>query len=225
MSGLLGLLLPLGIGAAISPIPTAICLMLLGAGRNRLTNAVAFLVGSSAVLVAIGILALVFFGGGGTGTGSGKPSDIKDTIDAVIGVFLLLFAFKLWLKAPDPNAPPPRWMAAVDSLGPGKALLFGMMMTSLNFSSLPLYISGLKEIVTANVGIGTSILVLALFILLIEVGLLVPIASYALAPRRAGAVLDAALRWLEKNNRILSILLFAVFGAWLSIKGVTGLLG
>ena len=57
-----------------------------------------------------------------------------------------------------------------------------MMMVSLNFSSLPLYISGLKEIVTANVGIGASILVLAVFILLIEVGLLVSIASYALAP-------------------------------------------
>jgi hypothetical protein len=105
----------------------------------------------------------------------------------------------------------------------GKALLFGIVMMATNFSSLPLYISGLKEIITADIGVANSILVLALSILLIEVELLVPTVAYALAPRRAGAVLGATHQWLVKNNRVINIFVFVVFGGLLLVKGITGL--
>lgn len=104
----------------------------------------------------------------------------------------------------------------------GKAFLFGTIMMATNFSSLPLYLSGLKEIVTATIGIADSIITLALFILLIEVALLAPIIYYALAPRRAGGVLGAVPRWIEKNNRIISLLVFVVFGVLLLAKGIAG---
>ena len=104
----------------------------------------------------------------------------------------------------------------------GKALLFGTLMTITNFSSLPLYLSGLKDIVTANIGIADGIVVLAVFVLFIEVALIVPIASYALAPRRAGVVLSTILRWIEKNSRLVSICVFVVFGGLLLVKGIAG---
>ena len=221
MTTLFGLLLPLGIGAAISPIPTTICIMLLSA-RKPLGKATAFLIGYSAVLVAIGIFALTIFGGG-VSEHNERSSTIKDTIDAMLGVLLLVLALKMWLRAPDPSAPPSKWMDAIGSMGTGKALLFGMIMIATNFSSLPLYISGLKEIVTANIGTAGSILVLVLFILLVEVELLVPIVAYALAPRRASATLSATREWLEKNNRVISIFIFVIFGVLLLVKGVMGL--
>jgi len=221
MINLVGLLLPLGIGAAISPVSIAVCLMLLNT-RKPLANAVAFLIGYSAVLVVIGIFSLVFFGGGGAKDAE-RSSDIKNTIDAVFGIFFLGLALKSWLGTPDPNAPPPGWIAAISTIGVSKALLFGMVIMTTNFSSLPLYLSGLKEIVTANIGVVDSILVLVLFILLIEVGLLVPTVASALAPHRSSAVLGATLRWLEKNYRGISIFIFVVFGILLSAKGITGL--
>ncbi len=98
MVSLIGLLLPLGIGAAISPVSIAVCLMLLNT-RKPLANAVAFLIGYSAFLVAIGIFSLAFFGGGGT-EDAGRPSDIKNTIDAMFGIFFLVLALKSWLKRP-----------------------------------------------------------------------------------------------------------------------------
>lgn len=223
MDSLLGLLLPLGIGAAISPIPTTICIMLLST-RKPLTNAVAFLIGYSAVLVAVGIFSLAFFGAGTT-EHTERSSDIKNTIDVMFGGIFLVLALKIGLKAPDPNDPPPGWIAAISTMGVGKALLFGMVMMATNFSSLPLYISGLKEIITADIGVADSILALALFILLIEVELLIPTVAYALAPRRAGAVLGATRQWLEKNNRVINIFVFVVFGGLLLVKGITGLWG
>jgi hypothetical protein len=200
MTSLVGFLLPLGVGATISPMATAVCLMLLNT-RRPLAKAVAFLIGYSTGLVAIGILSLVFFGGGGTAD-AGRSSAIKDTIDATFGIFFLVMALKIWLKAPDPNAPPPGWIDVIDTIGVGKALLFRIILMATNFSSLPLYLSGLKEIVTANIGILDGILVLALFILLVEIGLLVPIVAYALAPQRSSVVLGTVLQWIEKNNRI-----------------------
>ena len=46
--------------------------------------------------------------------------------------------------------------------------------------------------------------------------------SYALAPRRAGVVLSTILRWIEKNNRLVSIFVFVVFGGLLLVKGIAG---
>ncbi len=59
-----------------------------------------------------------------------------------------------------------------------------------------------------------------LFILLIEVGLLVPAAAYALAPHRSSAVLGATLQWLEKNSQVISIFIFMIFGTLLFAKGI-----
>lgn len=222
MGVLLGFLLPLGIGAAISPIPTATCLMLLSTNRRPLTTAIAFLVGSGAAFVAVGMLSLAVFGDGGIEDAE-RSSDLKNTIDALIGGFFLAFAVKLLLKAPDPNAPPPRWLAGIGSIGMVKATLFGMVMSATNFSSLPLYLSGLKEIVTASIGFDARIIMLALFVVLVEAGLLVPIGFYAITPRRAGIVLGDTLRWIEKHNRSVNISVLLVFGVLLLAKGVIGL--
>lgn len=223
MDHLLVQLVPLGIGAAISPFASAICITLLST-RKPLVNASAFVLGYGAVLALIGALAFVGFADGGSGSEEGS-SAIKGTIDAAIGVLFLVLVLKMLLRAPDPNAPPPRWMAGIDSIGTGKALFFGVFSMATNVTSLPLYISGLKEIVTANIGTAGSIIVLALFMLLVVMELLVPIVVYAASPRRAGAILGATRRWLEKNNRVISILVFGVFGVLLLTRGITRLLG
>jgi threonine/homoserine/homoserine lactone efflux protein len=176
MAEVLGHLVAVGIGAAISPVATAICIALLGSPMP-LENTLAFTLGYAAVLAAIALVAFVFFG---TGAGSVERSSevIRDTIDAAIGVLLLVFALKAWLKSPDPNAPPPKWVAALDSVTPTKALLVGMIVILTNPTTLALYVSGLKEIVATDLGTVGSVVVLALFIALVEVEFLVPIALY-----------------------------------------------
>jgi hypothetical protein len=216
----LGSLLPLGIGAAISPWPTTVCIMFLST-RRPLARALAYSIGYSSVLVAIGILALVIFGGGDY-EGGDRSSAVGDTINVVFGVLFLVLALTLWVKTPDPSAPPPRWMSAFDSINIGGAFLLGLFMMATNFSSLPLYIAGLKDIVTANLSLAGNILALVPFILLIMVELLVPIVVYTRSPRRGGELLGVARQWLEKNNRLISIFIFVFYGILLLAKGTTG---
>lgn len=203
-------LLPLGIGAAISPWPTTVTIMFLSTGRP-LAKALAYLIGYSAVLVAIGIVALTVFGGGDY-EGGDRSSAVGGTLDMVFGILFLGLALKLWLKAPDPSAPPPRWMSAFESINIGGAFLLGVFMMVTNFSTLPLYIAGLKELVTANLNPAGNLFALVLFILLIVVELLVPIVVYARSPRRGGELLDGARQWLEKYNRVITICIFVFYG-------------
>ena len=203
-------LLPLGIGAAISPWPTTVTIMFLSTGRP-LAKALAYLIGYSAVLVAIGIVALTVFGGGDY-EGGDRSSVVGGTLDMVFGILFLGLALKLWLKAPDPSAPPPRWMSAFESINIGGAFLLGVFMMVTNFSTLPLYIAGLKELVTANLNPAGNLFALVLFILLIVVELLVPTVVYARSPRRGGELLDGARQWLEKYNRVISICIFVFYG-------------
>ena len=130
----------------------------------------------------------------------------------VFGILFLVLALKLWLKAPDPSAPPPRWMSAFESINIGGAFLLGMFMMVTNFSSLPLYIAGLKEIVTAKLNPAGNLFALVLFILLIVVELLVPTVVYSRSPRRGGELLDGARQWLEKYNRVITICIFVFYG-------------
>ena len=111
----------------------------------------------------------------------------------------------------------------VDSIGTGGAFFLGLFMMATNFSSLPLYIAGLKDIVTANLSLASNILVLALFILLVVVELLVPILVYTRSPRRGGELLGAARQWLEKNNWLISIFMLVFYGILLLAKGITEL--
>ncbi len=138
---------------------------------------------------------------------------------------VLVFALKTWLNAPDPNAPPPKWMAAIESSTMGEAFLVGVITMVTNVTTLVLYVSGLKEIVTANVDIVGSFIALALFILLVMVELLVPIAIYAVAPVHASSILSSAKRWLEKNNRVVTIILLVAYGIFLLAKSIPSLLG
>ena len=217
LSLVLGSLLPLGIGAAISPWPTTVCIMFLST-RRPLAKALAYSIGYSSVLVAIGMLALIVFGGGGYERGD-RSSAVGGAIDTVLGGLFLIVALTLWVKRPDPSAQPPRWMSAFDSIGMGGAFFLGLFMMATNFTSLPLYIAGLKDIVTANLSLAGNILALALFISLILVELSVPIIVYARSPRRGGERLGVARQWLEKNNRLITIFVLVFYGILLLAKG------
>jgi hypothetical protein len=217
---LLAYVLLVGVGSGTSPVAATACIMLLNTGRP-LATALAFMLGHSAVLASVGGAA---FAGLGAGWGFVHPSPAtRHALDAAIGALLVVFALAQWLIRTAPNAPSPRWMAAIGSATPGKAFLFGTIRMGTDVGALALFVSGLKEIVAADLGATNSVVAFALFVLVVEMALVVPIAVYAVAPGRGGAMLGRARRWLEKNTRPITIVLFAAFGILLLAKGASGL--
>ena len=220
MTGLFAHLPPVGVGGGASPPAAASCAVLVGTGRP-LARALALTLGHSAVLASVSVAA---FAGFGEGWGFADPSPVaRHAVDAAIGVLLLAFALAGWLVRRAPSAPPTKWLAAIGSVTPGKAFLLGTIRMGTDVGALALFVSGLKEIVAADLGVASSAIAFAAFVSIIEMALVVPIAVYTVAPGRGGAMLGSARRWLEGNARAVTVGVCAVFGIMLVAKGASGL--
>jgi threonine/homoserine/homoserine lactone efflux protein len=221
MAELLARLVPLGLAGAVSPIAIVVCIALLSS-RRPLANAAAYVAGITTVLAAVGAFALALFG---PGSASGaESSDIVNTIELTLGVLLLLFAAKQALGEPDPDAPPPGWMAALEQLGPARAYAFGLIVEATNIKRLAIYLAGLSEITRSDVTFAQSVLSLGIFLALLEAGLVAPIIVFATLTDRSTAMLDSARRWLLTYNRRILAVIFGVIGAVLVERGLSGLL-
>ena len=76
----------------------------------------------------------------------------------------------------------------------------------------------------SGLGRTESIVAYILFVFFAELLLILPVVAYAVAPRQAAASLNGARMWLERNQRVIAIIVSLVFGAIFLWKGLSGLL-
>ncbi len=189
--------------------------------RRPLANALAYVAGIASVLAAVGAVALVVFGPGSVA--DAESSQIVNTLELTLGVLLVLVGVKQALGEPDPDAPPPGWMAVIERLGPARAYAFGLLVEATNIKRLAIYLAGLSEISRSDVTARQSVVALGVFGFLLLLGVLAPIAVYAASPQRSAATLGAARAWLLRHNRRILAVLFTLIGAVLIERGLSGL--
>jgi H+/Cl- antiporter ClcA len=217
-------LLPLMLAATLVPLyPILVLLVLLGEGGLR--TASAFVAGLLAVRLAQGVLFGWVFGAAAEAYPDDGPQIIASTLLLVVGLLLLLAAFKKWRKQPDPDEPSPQWMAALGRLSALKALGAGAAIMTIDVKQLVLTLTAIDVIQGAALeGLAGAGLYL-LYILAALTLVLLPLLVYAVAPQRTDKPLRAAQAWLERYNRPIVIGASLVFGLWFFYKGVTGLIG
>jgi hypothetical protein len=76
---------------------------------------------------------------------------VTGTTIAALGVLFVLMAVKLILDAPDPDASPPKFMTALDTMAAGRAARFGAIHALINFKQLGIYVGGIAQIVESDV--------------------------------------------------------------------------
>jgi hypothetical protein len=217
-------LLPLILGAAIVPLyPIVVLLLLLGEGGLR--TAIAFVAGVLAVRLAQGVLFGWVFGAAVDAYPDDGPQIIASTLLLVVGLLLLLAGFKKWHKQPDPDDPPPQWMAALDGLSPLKALGAGAVFVTIAFKQWVFTLTAIDVIQGAALDGAAGAGLYLMFTLATQTLVLLPILVYAVAPQRSARPLRAAQAWLERNNRPIVIGVSLIFGVWFFYKGVAGLIG
>ncbi len=217
-------LLPLILGAALVPLyPIVVLLLLLGEGGLR--TAVAFVAGVLAVRLAQGVLFGWVFGAAAEAYPDDGPQIIASTLLLVLGLLLLLAGYKKWRKQPDPDDPPPQWMAALDGLSPLKALGAGALFVTIAVKQWVFTLTAIDVIQGAALQPAAEAGLYLFFALATQTLVLLPILAFAVAPQQAAKPLRAAQAWLERNNRPIMIGVSLVFGLWFLVKGVTGLIG
>ncbi len=136
MGQAIGDLLPLAIGIAISPVPIIAVILMLITPQAR-SNGLAFLGGWVLGLAVVGAIVLIIANTAGIAESSG-PSKTVSAIKLILGLLLLVAAFRQWRKRPKAGeeAPLPKWMKALDGFTPGKALAAGALLSGVNPKNL-----------------------------------------------------------------------------------------
>jgi hypothetical protein len=216
----LGEVLTFAIGVAISPVPIIAVILMLLSRRARL-NGPMFLFGWVAALGFVSAIVYVISDQSGAATNS-DASDSVSWLKIVLGVVFLLLARREWRSRPAHGAEPhmPKWMSAVDALGPGKAFGLGVLLVAVNPKNLILAIGASTGL--AQLGLSTTDVVVSLlvFVLLGSVTIAGPVVYYLLGGDKAKTALDELKGWLAVHNAAVMCVLFLVFGVDLIAKGM-----
>ena len=220
MGGVIGDILPLALGVAISPIPIiAAILMLLS--PNAKTTSVGFFVGwTGGVVVAVTAFTLLSALLPDDDSGAAKP--IQGTIKLILGVLLILLAARQWRARPHGDAVPelPKWMSAIDTLTAVKGLGLGFLLSALNPKNLIMAAGAGIAIGAGGLGTGQTVVVIAVFTAIAASTVAVPVIGYLVAADRMAEPLETLRGWLVRENTVVMAVLLLVIGVVMIGQGI-----
>jgi len=223
MGAAIGEMLPLAIGIAISPLPIIAIILMLITPQAR-SNGLAFLGGWMLGLAVVGTIVLIVANTAGIATSSG-PSRTVSIIKLVLGLLLLVVAWRQFRKRPKPGeeVPLPKWMRALDSFTPTRSLAVGALLSGVNPKNLILNATAAAGIAATGLAGAQQAVVLIVLIIVGSLGVMAPVVVYFAMGDKAAPVLGAWKTWLAANNATVMMVLFLVFGVTLIGKGISGL--
>ncbi len=215
-------LIPYIIGSAIVPVQIMLIILLLNRPRQGLVLAILLVAGITAVRLVQGVI----FGwilAPEPGEAGGK-SPIVSILLVVLGILLLITAYKQWRNEDDPDGPPPKWMVMLDTLTPAKAFLMGAGLVLISGKFWVFTLSALGVITEAQLGQPTSTVTYMLYLLLAQSLLLIAILMRIIIPGQSKSILESISAWLTRHNRVIVLVVSLVFGCLFFFQGVSGLL-
>ena len=220
MGTVIGDLLPLAIGVAVSPIPIiAAILMLLSkrAGATSIGFASGWVVG---IVIATVLFVLL---SGVVGSTEDGPTAIASWIKIVLGVLLLGLGVRQWRSRNEPHATP-KWMAAIDEMTAVKGFGVGFALAAINPKNLLMCVAAGVTIGSASLSVGAITVAVAVFSIIAATTVVIPVAGYLLAADRLRRPLSELKGWLQANNTAVMGVLVLVIGVALIGKGLGGLI-
>jgi threonine/homoserine/homoserine lactone efflux protein len=157
--------------------------------------------------------------------GASEKGFITATLLLVLGILLLISAYLKWKKEPDPDAPPPRYLSAMDSATWLQSFGFGFAFPLISPKLWVFMLTAISEISAAQLGQPAGTAAFLIFLLLAQSLILLPILIRIILPRRSASLLESISAWLARNDRAIVIAVSLVFGLLFLFQGASGLLG
>ncbi|WP_308797634.1 GAP family protein [Agromyces silvae] len=220
MNGVVGDILPLAIGIAISPIPIIAAILMLLSPKAKGTS-VGFLAGwVLGIVVAVVVFTLLSAIIPEQDPDASKP--IAGTIKLVLGVLLLLLAARQWRSRPKAGeeAALPKWMAAIDGMTAVRGLVLGFLLSAVNPKNLLMAAAAGVVIGTAGLDAGASAVAILVFTVVAAISVAGPVIAYLVASARMAGPLEALRAWLVHNNATVMAVLLLVIGVVVIGKGI-----
>lgn len=206
----LGQVLPLAVGVALSPLPV-IAVVLVAMSPRAAASGPAFVLGRMlglAIVVAATIAAadLLY----SLAANAGLPAIVK----LLLGLALVGLGLTKWRPKPKGTEPAlPGWMQSFSSIAPGRALGLGVLLSLANPKELALLVAVGLTVGGAPLAVADEIVVGLAVVVVASITVTVPVVAFLVAPRRVAPVLDAVKDWLTANSSVVMGLLLVVIGA------------
>ena len=130
------------------------------------------------------------------------------------GALFLVLAGRQWRGRPTTGerAELPKWMTAVDSMTPAKALLLGLFLSAVVPKNLLLALSAGVIVGEAALRVGQAAVVILIFTVIATSTVAVPVVAHLVAPARIGGPLEQLRDWLVDNNVTIMVVVLLVIG-------------
>ncbi|MFE6965078.1 GAP family protein [Agromyces sp. NPDC057679] len=220
MGPVIGDILPLALGVAISPIPIIAAILMLLSPKAKGTS-VGFLLGwVFGIIVAVVLFTLLASIIPESDPDASKP--ISGVIKILLGLGLLFLALKQWRSRPAPGEEPelPKWMSAIDRMTAGKALGLGFLLSAVNPKNLLMAAGAGVVIGSAGLAVGDQTVAVVVFVLIAACSVAIPVIGYLLASKRMAGPLESLRGWLVHNNATVMAVLLLVIGVVMVGKGI-----
>jgi threonine/homoserine/homoserine lactone efflux protein len=218
----IGQMLPIAVGIAVSPLPIVAVVLMLATPRGRVDGP-AFVLAWIVGLGAIGAVVIALSGDDAEADSGGTPGWVSG-LKLGLGILLLVLGLKEWRGRPRGGAQAelPKWMRALDTFGPVKALGAGVVLSLLNPKNLLLAIGGATVIAQGGLSAGQEAGALAIFVLIGTIGVAIPVViSFAMGDR-SRHLLDEMKDWMARNNAVIMAVLLLIIGVKLIGDAISG---
>ena len=213
--------IPLALAAIAPAMIVAVILML--SAKGGLAKSLAFILGRVLIYTLWGLLFLAL-AGRLSDTGSGEASTASLAVKTILGGLLLILAVRIYLGEDDPDAPPPKWMTALEKASSGAMFGTGALLSIVQIRFVLLTLAGATIISDAHLPAVQTIIALIVLVLAVIWVQLLPIVLYVVMGDRAQAMLDSLNDWLARNQRMVNVVVLGLFGIVLLGQGLPGLL-
>lgn len=208
-------ILPLAIGAAISPTGLLFVMMILSGKDNSKKSALGFVLGSTLFLTILGLF--IFFTAKPVVNSTNHPSLTSSIIDIVLGMLILAIVVKsvFFKKKPKPDAPKKKKKPYP---------VMGFLYMFINVSTLIPFIAAIKIIAMNKLAPWDGIAILLVTILIAMSMIAFPVViSYAM-PKESQKILGPVNQFMAKNGSKISNVYFALMAVYLLYHGVMGIM-
>lgn len=220
MGTIIGDILPLAVGIAISPIPIIAAILMLLAPQARGTS-VGFLVGwVLGIAIAATVFMLLSSALPGSSEDASKP--VAGVLDLLLGGGLLFLALRQWRSRPATGEEPPlpKWMSGIDSMTAGRGFGLGFLLAAVNPKNLLLGAAAGIAIGSAGLDPVGSVVALLIFTVIAAASVAAPVIAYLIASERMVAPLEGLRGWLVHHSATVMAVLLLVLGAVLIGNGI-----
>jgi threonine/homoserine/homoserine lactone efflux protein len=220
MGPVIGDVIPLALGVAISPIPIIAAILMLLSPKARGTS-LGFLVGwLLGIVVAVVVFTLL-----SSVLPQGDPDESKPilgTVEIVLGLLLLVLALQQWRGRPKVGTEPalPKWMSAIDTMTGARALVLGFLLSALNPKNLLMGVAAGVAIGSDAQTTAETVVAVIVYTVIAASTVAIPVIAYLAASARMARPLESLRTWLVYNNATIMAVLLLVIGVVLIGKGL-----